>query len=185
MRQINISYIRAVYFNLAPHAISRFRGTIGRNFLQQDKPSTKTTTMICKIPFQIVEIPSRGYHIICSALLSGYTFNMLIDTGASLTAFDLGRIRQVLPESKISPYKSNFTGIGNARAEIYETFIPEINLKGLKIKNRKVLLLGLESINQAYAAYDLYRLDGVIGGDWLIEFNAIIDYKTQTLQLER
>ncbi|TVQ11503.1 MAG: hypothetical protein EA361_12740 [Bacteroidetes bacterium] len=141
--------------------------------------------MICKIPLRIIEIPTRGYHIICKALLSGYTFNMLVDTGASLTAFDLSRIRQVFPESKILPYKSNFTGIGNAQAEIFETEIDEICLGSMRMENHKVLLLEFESINNAYAAYDLHRIDGVIGGDWLINFNAKIDYKDQTLQLER
>ncbi len=141
--------------------------------------------MICKIPINIVEIPTRGYHIMCKALLSGYTFNMLIDTGASLTAFDLSRIRQVFPDNKIAPYKSNFTGIGNARAEIFETEIEEIWMGTMQLENSKVLLLELASINSAYATYDLHRIDGVIGGDWLIKFNAKIDYKEQTLQLER
>ncbi len=137
-----------------------------------------------KIPFTIIDIPSRGHHIICSALLSGFKFNMLIDTGASLTAFDLGRIRQVFQESIILPYNSTFTGIGNATAEIFETEIKEIALGKLQIKNCKVLLVQMESINKAYAAYDLDRIDGVIGGDWLIRFGAGIDYKRQILTLE-
>ena len=140
--------------------------------------------MIYKIPLNIVEIPTRGYHIICRALLAGYTLNMLIDTGASLTAFDLSRIRQIFPNSKILPYKSNFTGIGNAQAEIFETEIDKLCLGPVQMKKCKVLLLELESINSAYAVYDLPRIDGVIGGDWLVKFKAKIDYKEQFITLE-
>ncbi|MNL62848.1 hypothetical protein D3C87_1869130 [compost metagenome] len=51
------------------------------------------------------------------------------------------------------------------------------------IKNYRAAVLDLSSINYAYEQMNLQPVIGVIGGDILGRYGAVIDYKKKTLKL--
>ena len=54
----------------------------------------------------------------------------------------------------------------------------------LEIADYYATILDLMHVNQSYEKLDLAPIDGVIGGDILTDYNAVIDYKKMELILE-
>lgn len=139
-----------------------------------------------KIPFERINLQADGYHIITEVTLFDKTFKLVIDTGASKTVLD----KTTLLESGIA--EDNFentdilsTGLGTNTMESFMLTIPEIKLHDWKINNFTVAVLDLSSINFAYNQIGLEPVIGVLGGDILQQYGAIIDYKKQTLTLNQ
>ena len=61
--------------------------------------------------------------------------------------------------------------------------IPEINFLGLKIETYKSLLLDLSHINELYKQYTDKQIAGLLGSDFLLEYEAVIDYGQQKMSL--
>ncbi|HVA98908.1 MAG TPA: clan AA aspartic protease, partial [Bacteroidia bacterium] len=53
----------------------------------------------------------------------------------------------------------------------------------LEIKKQPVLLLDLSHVNTSYESIGLKPIDGVLGSDLLLKYDAIIDYKKCELRL--
>lgn len=139
-----------------------------------------------KIPFERIKLQADGYHIITEVTLFDKTFKLVIDTGASKTVLD----KTTLLESGIA--EDNFentdilsTGLGTNTMESFMLTIPEIKLHDWRINNFTVAVLDLSSINFAYNQIGLEPVIGVLGGDILQQYGAIIDYKKQTLTLNQ
>ena len=136
-----------------------------------------------KIPIKILEFNDKGNHIMVEGILLGYKMHLLIDTGASLTVFDIRRIRTIIPEPDIKTYDKFFMGIGTSKIETYSMVIDKLQLGDCNLLNHEVVLIDMENINKAYAAFDLPRIDGIIGGEILKQYDAIIDYGNSVLEL--
>ncbi len=108
---------------------------------------------------------------------------MLIDTGATLTVMDLKRVNTIFknPEKKI--YDKFFMGIGTTKIDTYSMGIDLLQLGSCRLEKFEVILIDMENINKAYAAFDLPRVDGIIGGDILQKYKAIINYEKSIMEL--
>lgn len=115
--------------------------------------------------------------------LNKYQFHMLIDTGATLTVMDLKRVNTIFknPEKKI--YDKFFMGIGTTKIDTYSMGIDLLQLGSCRLEKFEVILIDMENINKAYAAFDLPRVDGIIGGDILQKYKAIINYEKSIMEL--
>ncbi len=140
--------------------------------------------MVHRIPFHLIPMQNHGCHIMCHARINGFKNNFLIDTGASLTVFDINRIKFINPEQSLLSYPKWFTGIGSAKIETHSTIIEEISFGNFCLFNFTILLIDLANINQAYASEDLDRVDGVLGGDFLLSLHARIDYWHKIMEIE-
>lgn len=118
-----------------------------------------------------------------TGMLLGYKMHLLIDTGASLTVFDIRRIRNIISQPVIRNYDKFFMGIGTSKIETYSIVIDKLQLGDCNLLNHEVVLIDMENINKAYAAFDLPRIDGIIGGEILKQYDAIIDYGNSVLEL--
>ncbi|MFN2395454.1 MAG: aspartyl protease family protein [Bacteroidales bacterium] len=136
------------------------------------------------IPIEILAINHLGYHIMVKGEANAYKIHLLIDTGATITVMDLQRIKTVYPHLEIKPYNNFFMGIGTSEIDTYSTILDQFNIGDCKILNQEVILIDMVSINKAYAAFDLPRIDGVIGGDILYRYRAVINYNKAFLEME-
>lgn len=136
------------------------------------------------VPIEVLAINHLGYHIMVRGEANAYKMHFLIDTGATITVMDLQRIKTVYPDLKIKPYNNFFMGIGTSEIDTYSAILEEFNIGECKILNRDVILIDMVSINKAYAAFDLPRIDGVIGGDILYRYRAVINYEKSFLEME-
>ncbi|HXK81869.1 MAG TPA: aspartyl protease family protein [Bacteroidales bacterium] len=129
-----------------------------------------------RIKPEIVQIEPNGYHLLIPATISYKKVFFIIDTGASQSIFNIDAevfddIEKTIAEDdrKSSGINANLTGI-------YHGIIPKMNLADHCINNFETLFMTFEHINNIYEQYINYTIDGIIGGDFLHNYKAIIDY---------
>lgn len=138
-----------------------------------------------KIPLELIEPEDGGCHILVEAKKAdGRKGKILLDTGASMTVFDpveledsLENIREIETEQCSSGLNAMISGQKAAE------------LKGLNIGDKKLdgitaIVLDLNHINGIYEEHFGFRLWGLLGGDFLKDNNAHVDYAGLYLTLE-
>ena len=135
------------------------------------------------IPLRFVEIEQSGVHITLSAFVNGNLANVLIDTGASQTVFDKNRIHLFSKQQEFEKAEKLSKGLGTDSMEAFKFTISQFVLGELVIDDFDVVSLDLGHINASYEQLGLGQIDVVLGGDFLKQYDAIIDYSKAQLRL--
>ena len=98
--------------------------------------------------------------------------------------FDLKSIEKIISKDRIKKHTDVSTGLGTNTMESNSTKIALLELGKLKFKNKKFMLLDLSHINETYTMLKKTTISGVIGGDILEKYNAVIDYKKMIMTLK-
>ncbi|MFC4212591.1 hypothetical protein ACFOWA_15430 [Pedobacter lithocola] len=61
--------------------------------------------------------------------------------------------------------------------------IPEVKIGSLKIKNYETVAFDLQSVTDTYQQFGHPPISGIIGGDILMKYNAVINYDKLNLKL--
>lgn len=141
--------------------------------------------MIANIPIKILPIEDDGYHLMLTAEINGKKANLIIDTGASRTVFDESLIMHFLPH-EYNEFEANeklSTGLGTNTMQSSAFTLKSLKLGTLKIENYLAVILDLTNINESYSKLNLPLIHGVIGGDLLQKYKAVIYYKNRILKL--
>jgi clan AA aspartic protease (TIGR02281 family) len=137
------------------------------------------------IPIEILKIKDDlrdGYHVLCRVHINDKEFRMLIDTGASMTVFDIKKAKEVsLNEAEDN--KQKIYTVGNNSMKSKHILIEKIIIGNIVIKDYKSILLDLDDINEHFRSNGEPLIDGIIGGDILFEHNAVIDYENRQMKL--
>lgn len=141
--------------------------------------------MILKIPLRIVELEPESYHLFIEGRLNGKPVNLLVDTGASKTVFDVNRISNFVRKRKKSfdSFEKQTTGLGTNTMESHYTMVKTFCIDKLEIKDFKAILLDMAHVNQSYQLLSQTQIDGVLGSDLLMKYNAVIDYSKKIIKL--
>lgn len=139
--------------------------------------------MIFKVPLNIIDLHDDGFHPLLDIQLFGRTYTVVLDTGASKTAFDKTLLQEhddalILASDKLS------TGLGTNDMESFTAIIPDLFIGDLHIQNMEVAVLDLSTINIAYRQLDHPEVLGVLGGDILMKYKAVINYGKRELKLK-
>ncbi len=139
-----------------------------------------------KIQLQHISLEADGYHLFVNAELNGKPAILLVDTGASKTVFDINRISEFVKKRKKSfeSFEQHSTGLGTNTMESHFTIIKEFCISELKLKNFTAILLDMTHVNQSYEMLGLHPIDGVLGSDLLMKYNAVIDYEKKIMKLK-
>lgn len=125
-----------------------------------------------------------NFHIIITSEFSdGEIGNWIVDTGASKTVFDKALVEyySILADESDEIHTA---GIGVKPLETSIALLKLVQFGKLKIEDIKVALLDLSHINELYSKASNLKICGLIGGDFLMKYNAVIDYKKQKLFLK-
>jgi predicted aspartyl protease len=111
--------------------------------------------------------------------------NVLIDTGASKTVFDLNRIQHFVKNTgkdfERSPHMS--TGLGTSELVSHLTTLSSLKIGNAVIKPYNAVLLDLSHVNNSYDLLGITRIDGVIGSDLLKYFQAQLNFRSRTIKI--
>lgn len=140
--------------------------------------------MLCKIPFELVSIEADGVHLILHAFINQKPCRLLIDTGASRTVFDQNRISLFVEDPELLENQHLSTGLGTNDMKSHIINMESLEIGALHLQNYASIIIDMKHINQSFEAYGLQTIDGVIGGDILLDFNAEIDYRKKELRLQ-
>lgn len=139
--------------------------------------------MVVTVPLQIIDLNQDGFHPLLNIKLFGKRFTVVLDTGASKTAFDKALLQQANKSALITESSILSTGLGTNNMASFTAVIPDMRIGRLNIPEFEVAVLDLSTINFAYAQMGHPQVLGVIGGDILMQYNAVINYGKRTLRL--
>ena len=140
--------------------------------------------MTIKVPLTILDLHDEGFHHLLYIQLFGQTYTLVLDTWASKTAFDKTLLQAhddalILASDKLS------TGLGTNDMESFTAVIPNLYIGDLQVPPFEVAVLDLSTINIAYRQLKHPEILGVLGGDILMKYKAVIDYGKRELRLKK
>lgn len=136
------------------------------------------------IPLKFLSIEGDGIHLLISVKINGKKAKMLVDTGASKTVFDINRISKFTGKKKFGKNEQLSTGLGTNSMQSHNTLLKKIEIGKFIIKDFDAILLDLSHVNESYEKIGLGSIDGVLGGEILVNFKAVIDYGKKQLKLK-
>ena len=139
--------------------------------------------MTIKVPLRIIDLHGDGFHPLLDISLFGRTYTVVLDTGASKTAFDK-TILQAHQEALILDSDRLSTGLGTNQMASYTAVIPNLHIGELHIEQLEVAVLDLSTINIAYREMNHPEVLGVLGGDVLMRYKAVIDYGKKQIRFK-
>lgn len=136
-----------------------------------------------KVPLELLNLHDDGFHLLVEVVVFGQAFKAVLDTGASKTVFDKTTVEQHINDGDLVISDKLSTGLGTNSMESHTITIPLIKIGSFKLKNFEAAVLDLSTINQAYTSLNLTPVIGVIGGDILHSYEAVINYGKLQLKL--
>ncbi len=140
--------------------------------------------MTTTLPLTIQAIEDDGYHLLTSILINGKKALVIIDTGASRSVFDETRIVDFIGHSNLAEHDKLSSGLGTNTMTSKKVMLEKLALNGLVLNHYEATILTLHHVNQSYQKIGLAPIDGILGGDILTDYHAVIDYKTATLTID-
>jgi len=135
--------------------------------------------MTITVPLQIIDLHGDGYHPLVEIKVNEAPYILVLDTGASKTAFDYDTLEQsgaaIVASERLS------TGLGVTNMSSSTAVINEIQIGNFLITDFEVAVLDLSTINVAYRQLNHPEVLGVLGGDILVKYSAVIDYGNKVL----
>jgi len=138
-----------------------------------------------RVKFKLVTLEPDNYHIVVKAKIDGHPLNVIIDTGASHSCFDLVFVRQLSPEISMEDNDGLNVGVGTSDFESKLSSISNFRMGRFLLKQYDVVLLDMSNINQAYELMHKPLIHGILGSDFLKKYKAVIDYGSRVLMLRR
>ncbi|ADY50753.1 hypothetical protein Pedsa_0167 [Pseudopedobacter saltans DSM 12145] len=137
------------------------------------------------IPLQLINLQGDGFHLLVEVFVYGQSFNLVLDTGASKTSLDKDTITLLLEGEDTIQHlpDQHAVGLGTTTMERYIAVLPEFKIGDLGITAYEVPVFDLSTIKYAYEQLNLPSVIGVLGGDILVEYQAVIDYKSLIMRL--
>ena len=136
-----------------------------------------------EIPLQLLDIEGEGFHIMVKGMIHGKEANFLIDTGASRSVFDPNTITDFIDNIQFEKKEGMTAGVGSSDLESATFVIDNFSVGELEIHDYEAVALNLENIHEMYDKLSLPRIDGIIGGDLLKRYKAVINYRSKKLRL--
>lgn len=144
------------------------------------KPANKKRVTV---PLQIIDLHEDGFHPLLSIKVFGKPFAVVLDTGASKTAFDKTMLLRAYEHAVVTMSDRLSTGLGTNNMESSTAVITDMYIGKLLIDEFEVAVLDLSTINIAYNQLGHPEVLGVLGGDILMKYKAVIDYGKESLLL--
>ncbi|MGM9477542.1 aspartyl protease family protein [Pedobacter sp. GSP4] len=134
------------------------------------------------IPLKLINLQDDGFHLLVEVLVFKETHLVVVDTGASRSVFDKALIEKHLSETLQVSDEINAATLFTTTTTIQAT-IPELKIGKLKIKHYETVAFDLQSVSETYEQFGHPPIMGIIGGDILMEYKAVIDYNKLLLRL--
>jgi len=135
------------------------------------------------IPLRIINLQEDGFQPVLNITLFGKSFILVLDTGASKTAFDETLLLQAHKQAILTVSDKLSTGLGTNTMVSSTAVIDDLYIGTFLVETFEAAVLDLSTINVAYGQLGHPEVLGVLGGDILMKYKAVIDYEKQQLRL--
>jgi hypothetical protein len=134
-------------------------------------------------PLRFLNIEGDGLHLALTIRINGKPANMILDTGASKTVFDFNKVSAYLKTETLTENESLSTGLGTNTMMSQRINIQKLQVGKITVSDYGCVVLDLSHVNTAYEQIGLKPIIGVLGSDFLHQYNAVIDYGKKKLFL--
>ena len=131
-----------------------------------------------------MKVEGGGNHLLIRARFNSFVNGFLIiDTGASVSAFDK---ETCIPFTESIQYKKEIqsSGVTAESLNAQPVSIEKIYLGKYRFELNQAVLIDLSHIKHLYSQFSDKNILGLLGGNFLLEHRAIIDYKNKYLHIE-
>lgn len=135
-----------------------------------------------EIPIEIVELEENSFHLITPIQIGSIEGDFIIDTGASITVIDRNTPFTHEPLEDVSEINSG--GVGGEISEVRLVNLPVFRIGQHLLENVHVALIDLQYVNTLYERHLKRRISGLLGSDFLVRHQAVIDYKNKRMILK-
>lgn len=135
------------------------------------------------VPLQLIDLHDDGFHLLVEVVVFGQPFNVVLDTGASRTVFDKTTAEQFIPADALLSTELVSAGLGTTSMQSYILHLRSVRIGRLMIPELVAAVLDLSTICTTYRHMNLPPVIGVLGGDILKKYKAVINYNSLTLKL--
>jgi hypothetical protein len=136
-----------------------------------------------EVPLQLLDIEGEGFHIMVKGTIHGKEANFLIDTGASRSVFDPKTISSFIENIEFEKKEGMTAGVGSSDLESATFIVDKFFVGDMEITDYEAVALDLENIHEMYGKLGLPQIDGILGGDLLKRYKAVINYRSKKLRL--
>lgn len=134
-----------------------------------------------EVSLEILNLHDDGFHLLVEVFVFGQPFKAVLDTGASKTVFDKTTVENYIDKETLLLSDKLSTGLGTNSMESFTLTVPDLRIGGLHIYDMEIAVLDLSMINHAYEKLEIGPVIGVVGGDILMQYGAVIDYNEEKL----
>jgi predicted aspartyl protease len=137
---------------------------------------------ITEIPIQLIIIEGDGFHLMLNGFINNIPARFLIDTGASRSVFDQENIKQFATGVSFEDNEKLSTGLGTNEMPSQVLILESLQFGELLIADYQAVAIDLRHVHLSYQNLGLPQIDGVLGGDLLKQYKAVINYKTNKIK---
>ncbi|MFC1226452.1 Aspartyl protease [Pedobacter suwonensis] len=136
------------------------------------------------IPLKIINLQDDGFHLLVEVIVFKEKHLAVLDTGASRSVFDKSLIEKHISETLQVSDEINAATLFTTTTTIQAT-LPQLKIGTLKINNYETVAFDLQSVSETYQQFGHPPIMGIIGGDILMQYKAVINYQKMMLRLYR
>lgn len=133
------------------------------------------------VPLTLINLQDDGFHLLVEIVVFGQKLLAVVDTGASRSVFDKSFIETHVKDLE-STEETHATTLFTTSSTL-QAKIPKVKIGSLILRDYETVALDLEAVNQAYQGLGYPPIAAILGGDLLLKYNAIINYKKMKLYL--
>jgi hypothetical protein len=138
---------------------------------------------IFSIPIEPIALEPDNYHFFIAIKIGVKSARLLLDTGASRTAFDSEKFLRFTKGKHFNPLEVQSVGLGSHEVFTTISSLSSIRFGALKLTHVEVAVLNLSHVNAAYQNINVPEIDGILGADLLMKLKATINLKKLELKL--
>lgn len=136
------------------------------------------------LDLKLVELEEGNFHLLVSGKIDGvHVCHWIIDTGASKSVFDVNQVDMYSPNHN-PEQEIRSAGIGEGHIETSMGILENLNFGELIESQFHVALINFSHINELYSQFTDEEVHGLLGSDFLLAHQAVIDYRKLTLTLK-
>jgi hypothetical protein len=134
------------------------------------------------IPFVVQEIENHSFHPLVTGEIDGKIISLILDTGASRTVIDnsltigLSTIENIDQETFAA-------GINAQKMEVTQVKVPSLKIGNIEFRDLIAFSTDLSAVSNLYEQMAGVKIDGLLGCDFLVKHQAIIDFEKGTIEL--
>ena len=131
-----------------------------------------------KSSLKVTELEPGDYHTLLNGSVAEKRIRIVLDTGASHSCIDKQFVNQLFPDREMEKNDGVNAGIGGSDFEVLVTNLPDFKIGHYHQKlMENIAVIDFTHINMAYEALHLKPVQMILGNDFCVNHQAIIDYE--------